>query len=63
MSEVAQYIHDKHGRFPGTFTTIVLAGFVQAVHLDTDFYDAHYQPGAYLETHAEHMRRWHADDI
>jgi len=59
MAEVAQYIHDKHGRFPGTFTTIVLPGFVQAVHLDTGYYDEHFQPGAYLETHAEHMARWH----
>ncbi|MBS9405725.1 hypothetical protein KG088_19315 [Halomonas sp. TRM85114] len=59
LSEVAQYILDKHGKFPGTFTTLVLPGFVQAVHLDTDFYDRHYRPGAYLETHAEHLRRWH----
>ncbi|MBF8224116.1 hypothetical protein [Halomonas sp. 328] len=59
LGEVAQYIHDKHGKFPGAFTTIVLPGFVQAVHLDTDFYDRHYQPGAYLATHAEHLKRWH----
>jgi hypothetical protein len=59
MGEVAQYIHDRHGKFPGTFTTIVLPGFVQAVHLDTEFYDTHYKEGAYLDTHAEHMMRWH----
>ena len=59
LAEVAQYIYDKHGKFPGTFTTIVLTGFVQAVHLDTDFYDKHYQPGAYLSSHADHMRVWH----
>jgi hypothetical protein len=59
MTEVATYIHEKFGRFPGTFTTIVLTGFVQAVHLDTEFYDAHYAAGAYLDSHAEHMRRWH----
>jgi hypothetical protein len=29
------------------------------VHLDTEFYDAHYKEGAYLDTHAEHMNRWH----
>jgi hypothetical protein len=62
LSEVAQYIHDKYGKFPGTFTTIVLTGYVQAVHLDTEFYDAHYEPGAYLRAHAEHMRRWHGKD-
>jgi hypothetical protein len=59
MSEVARYIHDKHGRFPGTRSTVLLPGFVQVQHLDTDFYDTHYQAGAYLPTHAEHMERWH----
>lgn len=59
LAEVTQYIHDKHGRFPGTFSTIVLTGFVQAVHIDTEFYDTHFREGAYLDTHAEHMRRWH----
>jgi hypothetical protein len=61
LSEVAQYVYDTYGKFPNTFTTIVLSGYVQAVHLDTDFYDTHYQPGAYLPTHAHHMERWHAD--
>jgi hypothetical protein len=61
LSEVAQYVYDTHGRFPATFSTIVLSGFVQAVHLDTEFYDTHYQPGAYLPTHAEHFSRWHPD--
>jgi hypothetical protein len=60
LGEVAQYIYDQHGKFPATFTTIVLPGFVQAVHLDTEFYDTHCQAGAYLESHAEHMQRWHA---
>jgi hypothetical protein len=60
LSEVAQYVYDTYGKFPNTFTTMVLTGFVQAVHLDTDFYDRHYRPGAYLPTHAHHMERWHA---
>ncbi|HKX75973.1 MAG TPA: hypothetical protein VJR05_11370 [Acidimicrobiia bacterium] len=60
MTEVAQYLYDKYGKFPGTRSTIMLPGFVQAHHLDTDFYDTHYQPGAYLETHAHHMERWHS---
>jgi hypothetical protein len=59
LGEVAQYIYDKYGKFPGAFTTIVLTGFVQAVHLDTEFYDTHYQEGAYLDTHTDHMSRWH----
>ncbi len=59
LTTVAQYVLDSYGRFPNTFTTIVLPGFVQAVHLDTEFYDTHYASGAYLKTHASHMRRWH----
>ena len=33
--------------------------YLQAQHLDTDFYDEKFAPGAYLSTHAEHQRRWH----
>ena len=62
LTDVAQYVYDTYGRFPNTFTTMVLSGYVQAVHLDTDFYDSHYQSGAYLTTHAHHMERWHEDD-
>ncbi len=62
MGSVAQYVFDTYGKFPNTFTTMVLPGYVQAVHLDTDFYDTHYAPGAYLETHATHMSRWHGRD-
>jgi hypothetical protein len=61
LSGVAQYVYDTYGKFPNTFTTMVLAGYVQAVHLDTEFYDLHYQPGAYLPTHRDHMERWHPD--
>jgi hypothetical protein len=59
LAEVAQYIYDKYGKFPGIRTTVMLPGFVQAHHLDTDFYDAHYGPGAYLETHLRHEEGWH----
>jgi hypothetical protein len=59
MTEVAQYIYEKYGKFPGNRTTIMMPGFVQAHHLDTGFYDTYYKDGAYLETHANHMKRWH----
>lgn len=59
MSEVAQYIYDKYGKFPGIRSTIMLPGFVQAHHLDTEFYDTHYKSGAYLSTHAQHFEHWH----
>ena len=59
IGTVAQYIHDTYGKFPGTVPTIALTGYAQAHHLDTGFYDEHFAPGAYLETHAAHMERWH----
>jgi hypothetical protein len=33
--------------------------YLQAHHLDLDFYDHFYEPGAYLQTHARHMEFWH----
>jgi hypothetical protein len=33
--------------------------YLQVHHLDLEFYDEFYKPGAYLRTHAEHMARWH----
>jgi hypothetical protein len=62
MSEVAQYIYEKHGKFPGIRSTIMLPGFVQAHHIDTDFYDRHYGKGSYLETHARHAELWHGEE-
>ncbi|CAN5785633.1 hypothetical protein BH23GEM9_BH23GEM9_29310 [soil metagenome] len=62
MAEVAQYIHDKYGKFPGNRSTIMLPGFVQANHLDTAYYDRHYDQGAYLHTHAQHAQRWHGGE-
>lgn len=59
MSEVARYIYEKYGKFPGTRSTVLLPGFVQTHHIDTEFYDTHHHAGAYLRTHAEHMDRWH----
>ena len=36
--------------------------FPQAPHLDLNFYDEFYRPGAYLTTHAAHMAQWHPDN-
>jgi hypothetical protein len=57
----AQYIFDTFGKFPGTVPSIFLITYLQAHHLDLEFYDTYYKHGAYLRTHAEHMQRWHAD--
>ena len=57
---VAQYVFDTFGKFPGTVPSVFIMNYVQAHHLDFDFYDRFFKPGAYLRTHAEHMQRWHA---
>jgi hypothetical protein len=57
----AQYIHDTFGKFPGTVPSIFLITYLQAHHIDLDFYDRFYNPGAYLHTHADHMKRWHEE--
>jgi hypothetical protein len=35
----------------------MLPGFVHAQLIDKEFYDAHHQAGAYLDTHAKHMQQ------
>ncbi|TGC09021.1 hypothetical protein [Methanolobus halotolerans] len=57
----AQYIYDTFGKFPGTVPSIFVMPYLQAQHLDLEFYDRFYEKGAYLKTHAEHMQRWHPD--
>ncbi|KCZ72964.1 hypothetical protein ANME2D_00022 [Candidatus Methanoperedens nitroreducens] len=57
----AQYVFDTFGKFPGTVPSIFLITYLQAHHLDLEFYDRFYKPGAYLKTHAMHMKRWHGE--
>jgi hypothetical protein len=55
----AQYIYDTYGKFPATAPSIFAFMYLQAHHLDLSFYDHYFKPGAYLTTHAEHMKNWH----
>jgi hypothetical protein len=56
---VCNYIHQTYGRFPGNVDAMHLMWFMQAHHLDTDYYDRFFRPGAYGATHASHLARWH----
>lgn len=56
----AQYIFDTFGKFPATVPSMFCIMYLQAHHLDLDFYDEFYKLGAYLRTHAEHMEKWHS---
>ena len=56
---ICNYIYETHGRFPAGTDAVHLMWFVQAHHIDTDFYDRFYTPGTYGPTHASHMATWH----
>jgi hypothetical protein len=56
----ASYIYDTFGKLPGTVPTVHVLMYLQAQHIDTDFYDEFFTPGAYLPSHADHQARWHA---
>jgi hypothetical protein len=59
LGEMAQYVYDAYGKFPATIPTILVSGYVQAQHIDLEYYETHFKPGTYLPTHTEHMVRWH----
>ncbi len=58
----AQYIFDTFGKFPGTVPTLQIMLYLQAQHIDLDFYDHYYEPGAYLDSHRHHLKNWHGRD-
>jgi len=47
----AQYVYDTYGKFPATVPSIFLLTYVQAQHLDLEFYDHYFKTGAYITTH------------
>jgi hypothetical protein len=61
VTTMAQHIYDTFGKFPGTIPSVWCLMFLQAHHLELAFYDHYFGPGAYLDTHALHMQRWHPD--
>jgi len=55
------YIFKRYGRFPAyTAPFRTMLGY-QATHVDIDFYDRFYTPGALTDTQRQHQARWHAD--
>ena len=54
-----QYIWETYGRFPATIDPMEMNIWFQAHHLETDFYDEFYQPGAYPQSVKDHMAVWH----
>ena len=59
VATMAQYVFDRYGRCPGSFSSIFTMMYLQAHHLDRGYYDKHFGSDAYLRTHANHADRWH----
>ena len=59
VKDICTYIFEEYGKFPAFNDTMHLLYFIQAHHLDTDFYDKYFKDGAYLDTHKNHFDMWH----
>ena len=46
-------------KLPGTVPTVHVLMYLQAQHLDVDFYDDFSRPAPTWPTHADHQARWH----
>lgn len=55
----AQHLFDRFGKWPATVPSVFVSMYLQSHHLDLDYYDRLFEPGAYLRSHAEHHRRWY----
>jgi hypothetical protein len=71
VSNGAMIIDHETGQAAGNLLPFVRSGLIdeakqipladlQEVHIDTNHYDTHFKPGAYLRSHAEHMKLWHS---
>ena len=60
VSEIAQYIYDTYGKFPGTVPSLYVRYYTQAHRLETGFYDKFFGAGSYLDTHKRSVKRWMA---
>lgn len=59
VRDVCNYIYTTYGRFPAHVDAMFVPGiWVQAHHLDLDYYDALYDSG-YSGTQARHDKLWH----
>lgn len=60
--DICNYIYETYGRFPAHVDAMFVPGvWVQAHHLDLDYYDQFYQEG-YSETQANHQNIWHGEE-
>jgi len=56
-----EYVHARYGRFPAHFGPYRMTLAHQAHHLDLEYYDRFFSPGAYTQTQKDHFDNWHRD--
>jgi hypothetical protein len=61
VKDFCQYVYDAYGRFPANLDPMYQRLVCQVQHLDPDFYDEYYPPGAITEQHTRHFERWHPE--
>lgn len=60
--DICHYIYQTYGRFPAHVDAMFVPGvWVQAHHLDLEYYDTLYQAG-YSQTQANHHHLWHGSE-
>jgi hypothetical protein len=57
--DLCHYIYTTYGRFPAQLDAMNMCMWLQAHHLETNYYDRFMQPGAYHDAIANHMHVWH----
>ena len=57
--DLCNYIYTTYGRFPAQLDAMNMCMWLQAHHLETEYYDCFMQPGAYHDAIANHMHVWH----
>lgn len=59
VTAFVDYLLTTYGRFPVYIDPMYVRLAFQAHHLDLEFYDRHYEEGAYTHAHRDHFDRWH----
>lgn len=54
-----EHVYERYGRFPGNFPPLRTLMAFSAHHIDLEFYDRYYRPGAYTDAHRDHFSNWH----
>lgn len=59
VKDYCQYVFDTYGRFPAYIDPMYQRLTCQGQHVDPDFYERYYPPGALTDQHLSHFSRWH----